>query len=155
MANHRATHPKTVEVWTYPQAKSAVPYIASIMRSLRDSWLEARVQQRQAERLANRRGRLDRSGLVAHAEALRTQRKAEEAYAEAAEELTGLGILCDDPVRGTALLPCVHQHVLAWMVFDLFADERLRCWRYHNDPLDAERPIRELMAHAAEHSLIW
>lgn len=146
---------KTVRIWTYPQALSAVPYISAVMRSLRETRLEARAQERRQEVLKERPGRPTRAVLVAHADAVRAASRAEQAHEEAAEELRELGILCVDPLRGEALLPCVHQHVLAWIVFDLFAEPSLRCWRYHSDPSETERPIRELKAHAAEHTFVW
>ena len=142
---------KAVQIWTYPQALAAVPYIASVMRSLRETWLEARSLERRLKLLAERPGRPNRTALVAQAEAVRAAARAEQAHDDAAQELRDVGILCIDPHRGEALLPCVHQHMLAWIVFDLFAEPPLRSWRYHSDPAETERPITELVAHAADH----
>jgi hypothetical protein len=146
---------KSVQIWTYPQALAAVPYIASVMRSLRETWLEARSQERRLKLLAGRPGRPNRTVLLAHADAARAAAKAEQAHEDAAQELRDLGILCVDPLRGEALLPCVHQHLLAWIVFDIFAEPQLSSWRYHSDPAETVRPVQELIAHAAEHSLVW
>lgn len=153
--NREQGQQKSVQIWTYPQALAAVPYIASVMRSLRETWLEARSQERRLKVLSDRPGRPDRAALLARAEAATAAAKAESAHEDAAQELRDLGILCLDPLRGEALLPCVHQHILAWIVFDLFAQPELRSWRYHTDPADTERPVQELRAHAAEHSVVW
>jgi hypothetical protein len=153
--NKDASRQKAVQIWTYPQALAAVPYIRSVMRSLRETWLEARSCERHLTRLAERPGRPDRAALLAQADASRAAQKAEQAHEDAAEELRDLGILSVDPLRGEALLPCVHQHILAWIHFDLFSQPALRSWRYHSDPADMERPITELSAHAAEHSFVW
>src|SRR5262249_56654657 len=39
----------SIQVWTYPQAQSALPYLSSVVRSLRDHTLEALSQQRTAQ----------------------------------------------------------------------------------------------------------
>lgn len=153
--NKDASRQKAVQIWTYPQALAAVPYISSVMRSLRETWLEARSCERRLKLLTERPGRPDRAALLAHADVSHAIQKAEQAHDDAAQELSDLGILCVDPLRGEALLPCVHQHILAWIHFDLFAQPALRSWRYHSDPPDMERSITELSAHAAEHSLVW
>jgi hypothetical protein len=154
MQRNRTTQPeKNVHLWTYPQAVSAVPYIVSVMRSLRETWLESRFLHRRSEQMAERPGKPDRAALVAEAEMARAAFKADQAFEDAADELRDLGILCEDPALGLALLPCVHQQLLAWIQFDLFSARPLRSWRYHNDPPEYERPIGELIAYASEPSL--
>lgn len=153
--NRKTQEEKSVQIWLYPQAQAAVPYIASVMRSLRETWLDARAAEHRLKLLAERPGRPTRRTLVAQSEAVNAFGRAEKAHEDAAQELRDLGILCMDPQRGEALLPCVHQHILAWIVFDLFAEPALRSWRYHSDPAETERPVGELVAHAAEHSYVW
>src|SRR5262249_6152749 len=55
---------ETIQVWTYEQARRALPYVASIMRSLREHRLEAQQQRQTAERLANQPGRPTREMLI-------------------------------------------------------------------------------------------
>jgi hypothetical protein len=128
-------------VWTYSQAQKALPYVASIVRSLREHQLEALRCQLDAERLARQPGRPARAALIAHEEATRGAEQAEERFQESLEELHTLDIYCLDPVQGLALIPFAHQEQLAWFVFDLFDGNRLRFWRFHEDPLETRRPI--------------
>src|SRR5262245_46118962 len=70
MNRHRSKRrQQTIHVWTYEQARQAQPYLASILRSLRDHLLEARFHERDAERLARRAGRPTRADLIAQEEA--------------------------------------------------------------------------------------
>ena len=56
-----ARRKQVLPVWTYPQAQNAVPYIRSIMRSLREHRLEQLGSEMRAKRLAARPGRPDRT----------------------------------------------------------------------------------------------
>lgn len=135
---------QVIPIWTYAQAFRATPYIASIMRTLRDSRVEAQHWNIRASRIAGKAGRPTRASIIAHEEALREARHAEDRYEEALQELQQLGVYCQDPVRGQALLPFIHGHLLAWFVFDLFEKDSLHAWRYHGDPMETRRPIREV-----------
>ena len=131
----------SIQVWTYPQAQSALPYLSSVVRSLRDHTLEALSQQRTAQRLLDRPGRPDRATLIAHEEALKEARRASEQAEEALEALHALDVYSLDPVQGQALVPFVQEEQLAWYVFDLHDAEPLRFWRYQTDPADTRRPV--------------
>lgn len=133
-----------IPIWTFDQAKQALPYITSIMQSLREHRLEARTQQRQAERLVAKYGKPDRRDLITHQETLREAQRAEDRYQDSLHELQELGVYCQNSIRGLALIPFVHEHLLAWFVFDMFADQPLDSWRYHNDPEETRRPLSEL-----------
>jgi hypothetical protein len=135
---------QVIPIWTYDQARKAGPYITSIMRSLREQRLEAARWHLKASRLTTKFGRPSRAALIAHEEALRDARLAEDRYEEALQELQGLGVYCQNPIRGQALLPFIHGHLLAWFIFDLFEKDPLHAWRYHGDPMDARRPIEEV-----------
>jgi hypothetical protein len=130
-----------IQVWTYDQARRVLPYVASIMRSLREHRLDARRHRLDAERLALRPGRPDRTALIAREHAIEQARRAEERFHETLQELHTLDIYCLDPVRAQALVPFVQDEQLAWFVFDLFEGPELRFWRYHTDPLETRRPI--------------
>jgi hypothetical protein len=137
-----------LQVWTHDQARAALPYIASVLRSLREHKLEAQAQQRTAARLDQRPGRPDRDTLIARQEALKTADKAEERFQEALDELQLLDVYCLDPIAGQALVPFVHDDQLAWYVYDLFDSEPLRFWRFHSDPLEMRRPFDDMQKKA-------
>ncbi len=132
---------KAIQVWTYEQARGAVPYLTSVVRSLREHTLEALALRRQAQRLAARPGRPDRNDLIAQEEAERQARRAETQLQEAADELHALDVFSLDPVGGLALVPFVHDEQLAWYIFDLFDTQPFRFWRFQSDPDDTRRPV--------------
>jgi hypothetical protein len=135
---------RTIRVWTIDEATAAVPYIASVVRSLRDHWLDAAAKHQMSDRLESIPGRPDRNLLIAKSEALREADEAEGRYLEARDELSVLDIYCIEPTRGEALVGFLKDNQLAWFVFDLFDSKPFRYWRYHSDPLDTRRPIADL-----------
>jgi len=144
---------ETIQVWPYDQARRVLPYVASIMRSLREHCLEAQQQQLAAHRLVKRPGRPDRTAILAHTETVKAAKEAEEHFHQALDELHTLDIYCLDPVAGLALIPFAKEKRLAWFVFDLFEEsDSLRFWRYHQDPLEQRRPIAEALAGPPENS---
>ena len=130
-----------LQVWTYDLARAAVPYITSIVRSLREHAIEISSWQQEVKRIADLPGRPDRKAMIAQQEAERELRRAEARFEEAAGDLEQLDIFCLDPVRGQALVPFVHDGELAWYIFDLFDSNHFRFWRYQNDPEETRRPI--------------
>ncbi|MBY0527941.1 MAG: DUF2203 family protein [Gemmataceae bacterium] len=134
-----------IRVWSYDEARRAAPYIASVMGSLREHWLDVQTADRKTLQLNKQPGRPDRTRLVAHAEAARRADEARNRLEEAEEELTALDVFCIDPIRAEAVIPFVHDKQLAWYVFDRFDEDPIRAWRYHSDPLDTRRPIAEAL----------
>ena len=135
---------KTIQVWTYDQARGAVPYLTSVVRSLREHAVEALALQRQARQLAAKPGRPDRNDLIAQQEAERQARAADARLQETADELHALDVFSLEPVGGLALVPFVHDEQLAWYIFDLFDSQPFRFWRYQSDPDDTRRPVTSL-----------
>jgi hypothetical protein len=135
-----------VPLWTRARAAKATTYLASMLHSLRDSLLKAKQHSLAAHRLATRPGRLNRASLIAHAEATRDSRVAREAVSDGMEELRSLGINCLDPVQGEALVPFLTQRRLAWLIYDLFAEQPWQHWRFHTDPPETRRAIEEIHA---------
>jgi hypothetical protein len=133
-----------VQVWTSTQARSLVPYLKSVVASLREHTVQARQSHRTAERLANKPGRPDRDTLINQSEARRAADRADEAASAALAELEALDIYCLDPLAGQVLVPTVHDDQLAWFVYDHFDKFPLQSWRYHTDPLETRRPVAEL-----------
>jgi hypothetical protein len=135
---------QTLQVWSLAQAQAALPYVGSVMRSLREHRLQAQAQQSRAVKLARRPGRPGRSTIIALEEAKAAAAKAHDAFETALHELHALDIYCLDPNQGLALIPFVHDKQLAWYVFDLFEADPPRFWRFHTDPLEKRRPLAEL-----------
>ncbi len=132
---------KTIQVWTLAQAKSAAPYLTSVVRSLREHTLEGLAGRRRLRHIDERPGRPDRDALIAKQDAEADARRAEENASQDADELLALDIQPLDPVHGQALVPFVHEEQLAWYVFDLFDPQLFRFWRFQSDPDDTRRPV--------------
>ena len=141
---------QTIQVWTYEQAQAAVPYISSILRSLREHALEALQYYHRAKRIANRPGRPNRSAIIAQQEAEREARRADERFHDDLAELQEMDIYTLDPIQGQALVPFVYNDQLAWYIFDLFDAQPLRFWRYQSDPEDTRRPVTAMQRSAGE-----
>jgi Uncharacterized conserved protein (DUF2203) len=137
-------HSQRNRVWTYDEAKTALPYIASIVCSLREHRIDALARDQEARRLAAKPGRPDRAAIMAQEDAVQEARRASDRFEEALEELNAQDVNCLDPIRGQALVPFAHGDELAWYVYDLFEGDELRFWRLHSDPLDTRRPVAEL-----------
>lgn len=134
---------KVVRVWTLPQAQRALPYVTAVMRSLREHWLDSQRHRLQDRRLAAKPGRPDRDRILAQQAAAREAGLAKERFNEAYQELQAIEVYCLDPVQGLAALPFVQDDRLAWLLFDLFDADGYKNWRFHDDPLEKRRPIRE------------
>jgi len=145
---------QVVRVWTQAQAQKALPLITAVVRSLREDRLEAQARHLRADRLAMRPGRPDRDAMIAHAEAVREAQESIGRFEAGLRELFELNIYCLDPVAGLALIPFAHGEQLAWFVFDLFEQNNLGTWRFHEDPLTTRRPLAELKDKAPTDALI-
>lgn len=130
-----------IRLWSFPEAQAVVPYLTSVLRSLREHGLEAQTWQQRQKRLADRPGRPDRATLIAQQEATRELERATRSYDEAEEEVFDLGIFPLDPLNGTALVPFEQDGELAWYIFDLFDAAPLAFWRFQNDPEEMRRPV--------------
>jgi Uncharacterized conserved protein (DUF2203) len=138
---------ESIQVWTYDQARRVLPYVASIMGSLREHHLEAQQHHVIADRLAKRPGRANRVVLLNQSDALQTANRAKDRFHEALDELHVLDVYCLDPVAGLALIPFAKDNRLAWFIFDLFdQSDPIRFWRFHQDTLETRRPIAEALA---------
>jgi hypothetical protein len=135
---------RTIQVWTYDEAKKLVPYLRSVMLSLREHRLAAASGKRDAKRLDEQAGRPGRRAIIARHEALAREQVARKQFKEAQDELEALDIYCLDPIGGQAVVPFINGDKLAWFVYDLFDEEPLRFWRYHGDSHETRRPIQEL-----------
>jgi hypothetical protein len=129
-------HAQGMSIWTLEQARKAIPYIHALMSSLREHRLEEISNHMRSKGLIgspNPGRKLD--GERARSEA----QVAERSFQEAFDELQSLSIYPLNAIQGVALLPFIREHHLAWLIFDLFDEDPLRCWRYHDDPPQAIR----------------
>ena len=117
---------RSLRVWTYAQARAVLPYVASIMRSLREHRLDFRRHRLAAKRLAAKPGRPRRDTLLAQEEAAREARRADADYQETLAELESLGIRCLDPIAGLAIFTVYQAGSRAEYVYDLFDSQPLR-----------------------------
>jgi hypothetical protein len=136
---------RVIRLWTFPQADKALPYIRSITASLRQHWLDARGRKNELERLDKKSGPLGRDLLLAKAEAEMAHSQAEDQFSEALQELMNMDVFLLDPVQGVALIPFNKENTLAWFVFDLFEEGKLKAWRFHEDTLATRRPIGDAL----------
>ena len=132
---------ETLQVWSLNQARAAIPYLTSVLRSMREHVLQALAASHRARRLAAKPGRSSRKDLIASQEAEQEARQAEGRFQEAAGELEELDVFTLDPVRGQALIPFVQEEQLAWYIFDLFDNKPCSFWRFQTDPDDTRRQI--------------
>jgi hypothetical protein len=135
---------KSPRLWSLEEAQAAVPYVAAVLRSLREHALEAGRQRQTRRRLSERPGRPSRSDLIALEEAARAEHKADVGVEADLDELDELGVRCPDPVQGQAQLPFLHDDLPALFHFDLFDDPPIRFWRFASDEPETRRPIQAL-----------
>jgi hypothetical protein len=135
---------RTMTLWTYPQARAAALYLSSIVRSLRETWLEAVQKELLASRMAAQPGRPDRQRILREEQARREATSASGRYEEVREELEGIGVACLEPNQGVAWIPFAHENQLAWLVLDIFDIDPIRSWRYQTDPLETRRPANDI-----------
>jgi hypothetical protein len=140
----------TIRAWTYDQARNALPYLGSVMSSVREHWLDAQHFDRKLQQLTRQPGRPDRKRILSQEDTRQQAREALEAFRNAQEELNELDVFCTDPVRGEAVIPFSHDKELAWFIYDRYDPEPLRFWRMHTDSLDTRRPIAELVIPSAD-----
>jgi hypothetical protein len=112
--------------WTFAEARAVVPYVASIMRSLREQRLEYFRHHLAAERLAGKPGGTRRGTLRAHDEAARAAGRADAEYHQTLAELNSLGFRCLDSVARLAVLYVYHDEFVSEYVYDLFDSQPLR-----------------------------
>ncbi len=115
-----------IGVWTYAEARAALPYVASIMGSLREHRLDALRHRLAAQRLAAKPGRPRRDTVLAREEAAREAGRADAEYQRTLAELKSLGIRCLDSIAGLAIFTIYEKGYFREYVYDLFDSLPLR-----------------------------
>src|SRR2546423_12595391 len=75
-----------LRLWTHAEAVKALPYLRSIVRSLREHWLHLQRVHLQVRRLDARPGRPDRQALILPAEGAREAARAADHFNEGLRE---------------------------------------------------------------------
>lgn len=135
---------QVVSVWTPEQARNALPYLTSIVQSLRDTHLEIRSRELRLQRLDSRPGRPDRKLLIEQNDLKKELDQLRRDHEDTLVELEQLNISAVNPVAGLVMIPFLHGDQLAWLVFELFEAPQLTAWRYHADELGTRRKLSEL-----------
>jgi hypothetical protein len=131
----------TARLWSYAQVEKAVPYLRSIVQSLRERWLEMQRARREVRLRDSVPGRLSRQALILRQTASLEAELTEERFNETLAELEAIHARCIDPARGLAWIPFREGDELAWIILDLFAPQPLAGWRLQGDPVDTLRPL--------------
>lgn len=139
-----------LRLWTREEASRAIPYLRSVVRGLREHALEAIFHRQEVKRLDALRRPLRKEELIAREEATKAAARADEERDRALQELQSIDVYSLSPIRGETMIPFGHKEELAWLVFDLFARERLVGWRFHRDSVETRRPLAELDGRSAE-----
>ena len=137
----RSKKVRILHLWNFSEVIKAVPYLRSIIGSLRESWLDVLNTQRQLERVTKEK-KPSCTQKIIEVEARRDENeRAQSTFNEALRELNDIDVFLLEPVKGLALVPFRKEDDLAWYVFDHFAPRGLIGWRYHSDPIEACRPL--------------
>src|SRR4051812_8596647 len=83
---------RRIRTWTYARAQAALPYLRSVMQSLRDHCLEAQSQDLRARRLADRPGRPNRAALIAREDVSASAARERQRFDDALAELSKLDV---------------------------------------------------------------
>lgn len=137
----RTRRRQTLRLWTFDQAQAAVPYVSSIVRSLREYSVQMQNLRREVQQIENRPGRPDRRVIIELEHARKDLQRCENDYAETLDELESLDLQLLDANRGQALVPFAHDDQLAWYIFDLFDTQPIRSWRFQSDPEETRRKL--------------
>jgi hypothetical protein len=142
--HERSERMRAVRLWDWSDATKAVPYLRSVIASLREHWLEVLNADHRLRALDKKKGPARRERLLEVKASQDERERAHVKFDDALEELNSVDVYLLDPVQGLALIPFRKEDDLAWYVFDCFADDGLIGWRYEHDPIVACRPLKML-----------
>ncbi|MFO0881433.1 MAG: DUF2203 family protein [Gemmataceae bacterium] len=131
----------SLRLWSYEKAMAAVPYLSSVLRSLRELALDIQVLRQRLKHFDDLHGRPTRKTIIAHEETRRDLAHREQDYEHALAELEAIDVHLVDATRGLALIPFIHDDQQAGFIFDLFDSQPIRSWRYDSDPEEMRRKV--------------
>jgi len=135
---------RVLHLWTLPELQKAVPYLRSVIVSLREHWLDTLTTERHLNLAAQRPQSTQRNLLVAADDLREERRRAQQKFEDALEELNRIDVFLLDAVKGLALVPFRKEDDLAWFVFDQFSPRGIIGWRNHDDPIEKCLPLNLL-----------
>jgi Uncharacterized conserved protein (DUF2203) len=145
-SRRRSKRLRILHLWTLGEVQKAVPYLRSVIGSLREHCIDALNTERRLDLAAKSHPSPQRTQLVTRQELQDERSRSERKFDDALEELNRINVYLLDAVKGLALIPFRKENDLAWFVFDLFTSRGLIGWRYDNDPIEECRPLRLLEA---------
>src|ERR1700735_1628967 len=100
MKRHRSSgkNQQTIQVWTLEQARSLLPYLISIIDSMREARLEGQAHATRVAKLEARHGRPKREQILAIADEKTMIEGARERFESAHAELRQSDVYCIHPV---------------------------------------------------------
>jgi hypothetical protein len=137
----RSKRMHVMRLWLWSEVVGAIPYLRSIIGSVRDHWLALAFARRELDRIERLPGRATRSRMIDVQRLQHDREQAQAKFEDAMQELADLDVGLLDPVRGLAHIAFRKQDDLAWYVFDVFAKQGIIGWRYHSDPIELCRPL--------------
>jgi hypothetical protein len=140
----RSKRMRVLHLWSWTEVSKAVPYLHSVIDSLREHWLEVLNAQHKLDRGARAAGPVKRQQIIEEETQKDERHRAQNQFDDALEELNKVDVFLLDPVKGMALVPFRKEDDLAWYVFDHFAPRGVVGWRYHNDPIEECRSLSNL-----------
>jgi len=150
---HKKRRVRVLRLWTQDEVTRAVPYLRSVVGSLREHWLRVQSVERDRARLTARPGARQRDRILAEQLNDEHRSRAEDQFHDALAELSKIDVFLLDPVHGLALIPFRREDDLAWFVYDHFDKDGLVGWRLHEDPLEQCRPLKNLLGPVATDSI--
>lgn len=137
----RTKEMRVMHLWSWDEVAKAIPYLRSVIGSLREHWVDVLNGQRRIEKADAKHGRAKTQEILAKQGLQDDHERAQSKFEDALQELNQLDVFLLDPIRGLALIPFRKGDDLAWYVFDHFATRGVIGWRLHNDPIDECRPL--------------
>ena len=137
----RSQRMQALRLWSWSEVVKAIPYLRSVIGSLREHYVDVLAAQRQIDKANNSKGPAKRQQIIEHQSSQEEHDRAQAKFEDSLEELNRLDVFLLDPVRGLALIPFRKGDELAWYVFDHYATRGVIGWRLHNDPIDECRPL--------------
>jgi hypothetical protein len=132
---------RILHLWTLNEVQKAIPYLRSVIGSLREHWLGTMNTQRTLELAAKHPDSHQRTHVFAREDMQDERQRMQHKFDDALDELNGIDVFLLDAVKGLALIPFRKDDDLAWFVFDQFVSRGLIGWRYHKDPIEECRPL--------------
>ena len=137
----RSKRMRIMHLWSWSEVAKAVPYLGSVIGSLREHWLDVLNAQRKIDKESARPGRASRQQIIDMQADQDERHQAQTRFDDALQELNKVDVFLFDPIRGLALIPFRKGDELAWYIFDHFTPRGVIGWRLQNDPIDECRPL--------------